>query len=238
MVTSLWNIQLFTGELKCKNMLEEYHWQILLRNHLHSESHSMLLKQVTIEQPHMAFMSLQGIRSQINVCETAVLFNSVTRECCFHHWGHMHGTVPSNDIHTMSGTKFASPKSITWDFTPATWQGKSPQIKKMHWRSSGAFKYSLPPVDGVASAITDNKTTWRTSFHSSDKVLGSFQSYLFYFSCTKFLPQVFLFHIVTKNLKVVFSNFWKVSRNKALKSPEGEKLWISTAPLLKLSLSK
>lgn len=73
----------FTGELKCKYLLAEYHRQMLLKNHLHSGSHNMLLKQVIMEQPHMAFMSLQGISSsEINVCETAVLFNSVIRECC------------------------------------------------------------------------------------------------------------------------------------------------------------
>lgn len=74
----------FQRELKCKNTLAE--GQMWLMNHLHSRSHNVLLKQVTIEQPYMAFVSLQGISSsEINACETAVLFNSVTRECCGHH---------------------------------------------------------------------------------------------------------------------------------------------------------
>lgn len=76
----------FHRELKCKTTLAEYHRQMLLKNHLHSGSHNVLLKQVNTEQPHMAFMSSQGISSsEINVCETAVLFDSVTRECCCHH---------------------------------------------------------------------------------------------------------------------------------------------------------
>lgn len=45
----------FHREMKCKNALAE--GQMWLMNNLHSGTHKVLLKQVTMEKPYIAFMS-------------------------------------------------------------------------------------------------------------------------------------------------------------------------------------
>lgn len=130
----------FHREMKCKNTLAE--GQMWLMNNLHSGTHKVLLKQVTMEKPYIAFMSWQGNKclwnsSFIPFSQQGVLLPPLRA------WAHaQHSTfqcLSSAEKNIMPGTKFTPEKCSPRDFTPAIWQGKSPKMKKMHWRSSDIF---------------------------------------------------------------------------------------------------
>lgn len=126
-------------------------------------------------------------------------------------------------------------------FHTSNMTGKISSDEKNALKEQWCFQALLTSCDGVASAISGNKTTWRTSFHPS---LTSYLVLPNPINFTLALPGFFLkhscFHMVTKHLQVVFSNFWKLNWNKALKSPEEKNFCESpaAAPLLKLSLSE